>query len=160
MVRFNSILKRYYFFKFIYPDIYKNIELANKDKNAILIVDIDKNILNILIIINFKAIFISKSNIFNIENYYFSKNNKNLDNKLQLFLKKNKLSPILIKNNNFVETFFESINNIKNTFNLTLEEQFNIWQKLFSVAEEYFQPNEHLLLIPIDSFEKNYKWID
>jgi len=71
-----------------------------------------------------------------------------------MFSKKN---AILIKNHNFIEKVSEIFIRIRNTYNLNLNQQHEIWKKIF-LLDQYFFDDTLKIEIPKESIGNT--WVD
>jgi len=153
-------LQNLYFKHRVYTKFYQDLDRIHKNKTAIILMDTDSALI-IVIIINFKAILFKKrkNSSLLIKKFTFCRKiANNIPSEIYDLVKKYKNNLVLVQNEYFVEMLSKIINQVKILYNLTFEQQYNIWNEIFSLDENYFKSNNKIINCTLNS-ERN-KWID
>jgi hypothetical protein len=151
-------LKKLYFTKSIYPSFYQNLEDAQKEESAVLFTEVVDGLLTIMVIINFKVIIFRKriDSPLLMENFKFSKEIDAPTNDLFSLIISTKHNATKVKNHHFIEMFSERLNKIKILYQISAEQQHNIWNEIFSLNPEFFATGGEINL-PVGA---DNKWVD
>jgi hypothetical protein len=152
------ILKKLYFTKKIYPEFYESIDAARKQDSAIVMMDVDNDVLIMMVIINLQVVVFKKriDSPMTIERFQFDEQINEPTNDLYNLIITSKTRASKIKNHGFIEAFGEMIGRVKILYKIHSEQQHNIWNEVFSLDPDFFLSNGNINL-PIGS---DNKWID
>lgn len=146
----------YNFEKKIYPYFFENIEKAKKNEMSVIFVEMDDSILSIFIVIGLKALIIRKHKEMPLmmRNVVFGKNIINFDHEIYELVIKSK-NGMLINKNSLIESLSNIFNKTRVPYQLSLEQQKNIWYEIFNLDTDFFSSGEVKVQI-----NTSHTWMD